>query len=151
MSLLKEIDEQSKFEPFRLFLEDLATLDPDWEHDIVNNIIIEYMDSLQLNEIDYQAHDDMARARGARGHEYQQSVERSFVNPRSRLAQQHQPRKGEAIKYNGQIHKISDVVTQGDEIFVEFGPFQNTVSVKELQAVPQRNGSMAWKQRQKGA
>lgn len=147
MSLLKEIDAKSKLEPFRLFLEDLASLDVDWSHDAVNQMIVERMDSMQLNELDYQAHDQMAQARGARGHEYQRSVERSFVNRRSPLAQQHNPQKGEMIKYNGQIHKITNVMAEGDKVFVEFGPFKNTVSKDELQAVPQKNGSMAWRQR----
>lgn len=144
MSLLKEIDERSKYEPFRKFLNELAELDPDWEHESVARIVKEHIESKQLNEIDYRAHDQMAQARGVKGHEYNPDVARRFTNPRSNMDLQKEPEAGEMIKYKGKIHKIDGVDTNGRETFVQFGPFGNTVSVKELKQVRTKSGKTAW-------
>jgi len=144
MSLLKEIDTRSKYEPFRRFLDELAMLDPDWQDVSVSKIIKEHIDSLQLNEIDYQAHDQMAQARGVSGHEYNPEVARRFTNPRSNMDLEKQPEQGEMIKYKGKIHTIDGVDSDGRETFVQFGPFGNTVNVKELKQVRTKSGKTAW-------
>lgn len=151
MELLQEIDQQAKVEDFRLFLEDLKTLDADMEDETVGKTVRNKIELLkEMGRGDFGAHMGMAQAAGVRGHEAEPHVAGALKNPRLGLQQRggNVPEKGQPVRYQGKTYVIDD--TDGKMAFLrdpkaQFGGGGIKVDdIRQLKAVQTKKGGMGW-------
>ena len=111
MKLLNEINEQVNLFEFNKFLDELEEIGLDFGHPVVSVHVYEHIDAMNLNEIDYRAHDELAQARGARGHEYDARVQKALAgDSKFSIQEPMAPKAGQMVKKDGKFYVINAVI-----------------------------------------
>ena len=154
MDLIQQIDDMAQVDEFRRFLDDVEALEPNsMADDMVTECITAKIDLLkEMGRGDFDAHHQMAQARGARGHEYDPNVQQALAGKRRLGLQSKQPggvtpKADQLVRHQGKVYKIAD--TDGKIAFLSdpkrvFGGTDMKVDVSQLKPVKTKSGDIAW-------
>lgn len=126
MGLLREIDELAKLEEFRLFLEDIKSLEPvDMNENSIIQAVNEWLEPL-IEGPDFDAHAGLARAAGHTAHVANSRVADKLA-PKKTLGLQRRPgdpvqfKSGQEIKAGKKAYEIVDALPDGSITVVPAG------------------------------